>query len=80
MKLLLTFAMGMTIFSKIAQAGIAPNIPNPDNLIVAVTETKGEKTNGNLKKEHDKLVKVLEKKKEGNKTNQYIVVHNQKLE
>ena len=77
MKLLLTFAMGMTIFLKIAQAEI---VPNAHNFIAAVTETKGEKTNGNLKKEHDKLVKVLEKKKEVNKAHEHIVVHNQKWE
>ena len=57
MKFLLTFAIGMTIFSKIAQAEILPSRPDVQKLVVTVPETKGEKKVWNLKKvhEHDKL-------------------------
>lgn len=57
MKFLLTFAIGMTIFSKIAQAEILPSRSDVQKLVVTVPETKGEKKVWNLKKvhEHDKL-------------------------
>lgn len=59
MKFVLTFALGMTIFSKIAQAEImaSPQAPAPaaKNLVVTVTETKGDKKGGDNHQEHDKL-------------------------
>ncbi len=61
MKFVLAFAMGMTIFSKIAQAEILPTQLDVHKLVVAVTETKGVKKDGNLKRkyEQDKIeVKV----------------------
>lgn len=57
MKFVLTFALGMTIFSKIAQAEImaSPQAPAAKNLVVTVTETKGDKKRGDNHQEHDKL-------------------------
>lgn len=52
--------MGMTIFSKVAQAEILPTSLDAHKVVVPVTETKGEKKDGNLKKYYgqDKIVKV----------------------
>lgn len=57
MKFLLTFAIGMTMFSKIAQSEILSSRPDVQKLVVRVPETKGEKKIWNLKKvhEHDKF-------------------------